>query len=108
MCDLFFILDKTCFTSHADDNAPYNVQRNTSKVVKSLEEISKPLIEWFKDNEIRLNPDKCHLILSDSDITTINVGNFTIKSINKEKLVRVTLIIQLIFNLTWKFVLLGK
>lgn len=45
------------FASYAG-NTPYTVQKNTSEVIKSLEEIPKPLIGWFKDNEIRLNPDK--------------------------------------------------
>ena len=43
-----------------------------------LEDIPKPLTEWFKNN--KLNHDKCYLILNDKDIKTINVGNFTIKS----------------------------
>ena len=63
------------------------MQKNTTEVVKSFGEISKPLIEWFKDNETKLNADECHLILSDSDI---NLGNFNIKSIKNEKLLSIT------------------
>ena len=66
------------------------MQKNTTEVVKPFGEISKPLIEWFKDNETKLNADECHLILSDSDIKTINLGNFTIKSIKNEKLLSIT------------------
>ena len=40
--------------------------KNTSEVVKYLGEISKCPIVWFKDNQIQLNPFKCHLILSES------------------------------------------
>ena len=79
ICHLSLILDKTYFAPYIEDNTLYTVQEDTSEVVNSLEEISKSLIEWFKDNEMKLNPDKCHLVLSDSDIKTINVGNFTIK-----------------------------
>ena len=35
---------------------------------------------------MKLNPDKHHLILSDSDIKMIHVGNFTMKSTKSEKL----------------------
>ena len=63
------------------------MQKNTTEVVKPFVEISKPLIEWFKDNETKLNADECHLILSDSDI---NLGNFNIKSIKNEKLLSIT------------------
>ena len=48
----------------------------------SLEEISKLLIEWFKDKEMKLNTDKCYLILNDTDIKMINVDDSDIKMIN--------------------------
>ena len=33
------MLEKTCFTSYADDNIPHRAQENTTEVVKFLEEI---------------------------------------------------------------------
>ena len=39
---------------------------------------------------MKLDPDKCYLVSSDSDIEIINVGNCTIKSIKSEKLLGVT------------------
>ena len=39
---------------------------------------------------MKLDPDKCYLVLGDSDIKIINVGDFTIKSIKSEKLLGVT------------------
>ena len=89
MWDLFLILDKTYFSSYAGNNR-YTAQKNTSEAKKSLEEISKPLIEWFKDNKMKVNPDKCHLILNNYEIKTINFGNFTIQSSKSKNLPRVT------------------
>ena len=48
MRDLSLILDKTYFAGYADDNTPYTMQKNANEIVKSLEEISKLVIEWFK------------------------------------------------------------
>ena len=48
MCDLSLILDKTYFAGYGDDNTPYTMQKNANEIVKSLEEISKLVIEWFK------------------------------------------------------------
>ena len=38
------MLDQMYFATYADDNTPHTVQKYISKVVKSLEEISKSLI----------------------------------------------------------------
>ena len=59
------------------------------KIIKSFKEILKALIRWFKDNEMKLNHDNCQLVLNDSDIKTVNVGNFTCKNTKSEKLLGV-------------------
>ena len=60
------------------------------KIIKSFKEILKALIRWFKDNEMKLNHDYCQLVLNDSDIKTVNVGNFTCKNTKSKKLLGVT------------------
>ena len=64
VCDLFLILDNSYFASYADDNSPYTINKNTDSVTKSLEELSIPLVSWFKENKLKLNLDKCNLIVS--------------------------------------------
>lgn len=39
---------------------------------------------------MKVNPDKCHLILNNYEIKTINFGNFTIQSSKSKNLPRVT------------------
>ena len=58
------MLDHTYFASYTDDNTPYKANKNAEEVIQTLEQISKPLLQWFKDNKMKLNPDKCHLILN--------------------------------------------
>ena len=61
------MLAHTYFASYADDKTPYTVNENAKEVIRTLEQISKPLLIWFKDNKMKLNPDKYHLILSDKE-----------------------------------------
>ena len=82
--------DKTYLASCSDDNCAYKVQKKTNEVVKFSEEISKPLTEPVKDNQTKLNPDRCHLISSDGDIKAINVCNFITKNCKNEKLLAFT------------------
>ena len=61
MCDMFLILKATYFTGYADDNAPFVVRDNVSDVIKALEEIGEDLLNWFLNNEMKLNTNKCCL-----------------------------------------------
>ena len=58
----------------------------TAHSTQALEQTSKPFLKWFKDNKIKLNPDKCHFILSDKENRGINVGNAVIENPQNEKL----------------------
>ena len=86
VCDLFLILDNTYFASYADDNTPYTVNKNTDSVTKSLEELSIQLLSWFKENKLKLNLDKYHLIVSGTENAKIKLDDFTITNSKKEKL----------------------
>ena len=61
MCDMFLILKATYFTGYADDNTPLVVRDNISDVIKALEEIGEDLLNWFLNNEMKLNTSKCCL-----------------------------------------------
>ena len=86
VCDMFLMLEHTYFPSYADENTPYTVNENTKEVIQTLEQIFKPRLQWFKDNQMKLNPNKCRLILSGKENRGIDVGNVFIKSSQNEKL----------------------
>ena len=64
MCDMFLILNTTYFSGYADGNSPFVVRDNIADVIKALEEIGVNILNWFSNNEIKLNTDKCHLLLN--------------------------------------------
>ena len=92
------MLDHTYFASYADDNTPYTRNKNAEEVIRTLEQIFKPLLQWFKDNKMKLNPDKCHLILSGKENRGINVGNVVIKNSRNENLLGLLLNEKAIFG----------
>ena len=53
---------------------------------KSLEELSIPILSWFKENKLKLNLDKCHLIVSGTENAKIKLDEFTITNLKKKKL----------------------
>ena len=62
MCDMFLILKTTYFTGYADNDTPFLVRDDITDVIKALDETGQNLINWFSDNEMKLNTDKCHLL----------------------------------------------
>ena len=85
---LFILLDIVNF---ADDNSPFTVAPSTSIVLSQLEHESKILLEWIKNNGLKANPDKFHLLLSEPDESlSIKVGDFDINNSKSQKLLGVT------------------
>ena len=77
--DLFSLLSDVAFASYADDNTPYVVKNNIRSFIKSLENTNVELFEWLSDNQMKVNPDKCHFVTSESKDLVINVENNQIK-----------------------------
>ena len=66
--DIFFS-DVFEMINFADDNSPYNVNLSINEVIENLEMQTTSLIEWYKNNYLKPNPDKCSLIFSECDPT---------------------------------------
>ena len=64
LSDLFLVISGTDFSSHADDNAIYDSANSVDDVISSLQESAEKLFQWFSDNQMKRNTDKCHLIIS--------------------------------------------
>ena len=66
MADLFFMLKDIDIASDADDSTPFIVKNNIDNVIASLEQVSDVLFNWFKNNRLKNNADKCHVLVSTS------------------------------------------
>ena len=98
MCDLFLIVNDTDFRNYADDNTPFVFGNNPIEVLKRLEDASDKLFEWFPNNQMKANPDKCHLLTSSMTPTSINIKGYMINNSLCEKLLGVTIDSKLSFN----------
>ena len=49
-------------------------------IIKSLEKASKALLEWFENNLLKNNADKCHLLVISSDDINLKVSEHDIKN----------------------------
>ena len=83
---MFLILKIVFFTSHTDGSPPFAVAYNIIDVIQSLQKNGENLITWFSDNQMKLNVDKCHLILNIKEKTTLEIGNLHIKNLLRKNL----------------------
>ena len=61
LCYLFLFV-----ANYADDNTPYCTGLKISDVLIKLENVAETLLQWFKDNRMKANPDKYHLFINNT------------------------------------------
>ena len=62
--DMFFTLNEIDICNFADDTTPYVCDSNLKSVLEKLEHNSELAIAWFETNYMKLNTDKCYLLIS--------------------------------------------
>ena len=61
---MFFALNETDICNFADDTTPYVCDSNLKSFLEKLEYSSELAIAWFEMNYMKLDTDKCHLLIS--------------------------------------------
>ena len=85
-----FLSEEFQMMNFADDCSPYEYSKSTDDVIQNLEDQTSLLIEWYKCNYLKPNPDKWHLILSESEPTlSVNVSDKLIFNSKNEKVLGV-------------------
>ena len=70
------------FASYADDNTPFIIGEDIGDVIFKLQNASKTLFQWFYENQMKANPDKCHFICSSNKKLNIVIKDQTISNSN--------------------------
>ena len=75
--DLFFLSEFTDLCNFADDITFYACDMNLNSLIKRLEQDGFLTIEWFENNNMKLNRGKCHLLVSGYKNKNLwaNIGN---------------------------------
>ena len=60
-------------------------------LIKSLEEASTVSFQWFDNNLLKSNPDKCHLLINRNDNVTVHVRKCETENSKCEKLLGIKL-----------------
>ena len=64
LIDLFLECEDGNITSYADETTRYSCAQDISSVISELQRIAKNIFDWCRNNHMKTNPEKCHVILS--------------------------------------------
>ena len=84
LADLFFVVKDMDIGSYADDSTPIIVENNIDNAIAYLEQDSDALFHWFKNNRLKTNADKCHVLIEQP--VGIETGDYTIDNSECQKL----------------------
>ena len=86
--DLFYLTESTEVCNFADDTTFFACDENLNSLIKRLEHDSLLSIEWFQNNNIKLNQEKCQLLVSGYKYENVwaQIGVEIIWESNKQKL----------------------
>ena len=97
---MLFIQDSD-ICNYADDTTIYTCNKNLDNIVHELENDSTIALKWFADNFMKLNADKCHLLVLGQrcdDPVTVRIGSANVVNGYEEKLLGVQIDSKLSFD----------
>ena len=98
LVELVFVVKDIDIASYVDVSMPFIVENKIDNVIASLEQVSDALLNWFKNNCLKSNFDKCPVLLSTNKPVGIKIGDYTIDNSECEKLLGVKIDVNLNFN----------
>ena len=96
--DLFYFVDKAKIANYADDNTTYPSEKNIESLLKTLEQETTSVLNWFHINEMKSNDDKCHLIVANRENDSITLNNEVIDASDTVELLGIKIDKNLNFN----------
>ena len=103
VCDMFYLMVDFEIANYVDDSTPFSAKLDGRSVVDELEISSSILFIWLKNNNMKENTDKIHLLLyGNNNNLTANIDGSVTESKNKQVLLDITIDSNLSFNKPFK------
>ena len=83
---MFFEKYECDIASYADDNTPHTYVSDLYTVLSKLKNCTDSLFTWFKENHMKPNGDKCHLLVTTEKSVSINIDGSNLENKKEQKL----------------------
>ena len=90
--DLLLFTQNSDICNYADDTTIYSCDKSLDTTTHKLENDCNVALKWFADNFMKLNADKCHLLILGQrcdDLVTVKIGNTDVVNSSEENLLGV-------------------
>ena len=95
---MFFEKYECDIASYADDNTPHTYDSDLYTVLSKLKNCTDSLFTWFKENHMKPNGDKCHLLVTTEKSVSINIDGSNVTNKKEQKLLGIKLHSSLSFE----------
>ena len=86
ICDLFYALHDKQVANYADDTSPFTGNFDIDSVIDELKDSGDLIFDWCNCNGMKANPEKSHVLLSETQDIQVPLQDSLIKSSKSEKL----------------------
>ena len=87
---MFYDINDCDIASYANNNSPYASSSNLDAVIKKLEGSTNNLFQCFRNSPMKVNDDKCYLLVTVNYEVSANINEFEIES-SKKKLLGISI-----------------
>ena len=86
MWDMSFKKYECDIASYADDNAPHTRDSDLYTILSKLKNCTDSSLTWFKENHMKPNGAKCHLLVTTKKSVSINTDGSNVENKKEQKL----------------------
>ena len=90
----FFVVESVDTASYADDTTPCVCLENIDMIIEKHEVKANEIFQWFNENAMKANTDKCLLLITTNEERNIPIGGEKIQNSKSAKLLGVNMIIN--------------
>ena len=98
--DMLYLMEDAEICNYADDTTIYVVSENIDDVVRRLEDGVAAILNWFPNNYMKHNEEKCHVIIFGGmhDDIRVKIGTSVIKETKEQMLLGINIDNKLTFK----------
>ena len=98
MINFFYECEDSNIASYADDTTPNSCATDIPSLPLEIQASATNLFRWFKNNNLKANPGKSHILLSTNKPEIVSIDEISLAASFHEKLLGVTIDSELKFE----------